>query len=65
ESLLYELSELWNMIGDIDERQRVERLWFGLKTDIQRELWKKELNLEVSGFNEVLAAAEIIEISQS
>jgi hypothetical protein len=61
----YELSELWNMIGDIDERQRVERLWFGLKADIQRELWKKELNPEVSSFNQVLAAAEVIEISLS
>ncbi|KIK33281.1 hypothetical protein CY34DRAFT_99874, partial [Suillus luteus UH-Slu-Lm8-n1] len=61
----FELSELWNMIGDIDERQRVERLWFGLKADIQRELWKKELNPEVSSFNQVLAAAEVIEISLS
>ncbi|KAG1756928.1 hypothetical protein EDD22DRAFT_850364 [Suillus occidentalis] len=61
----FELSELWNMIGDIDERQRVEHLWFGLKADIQRELWKKELNPEVSSFNQVLAAAEVIEISLS
>lgn len=61
----YELSELWNMIGDIDERQRVDRLWFGLKLDIQRELWMKGLNPEISSFNDVLAAAEIIEISHS
>ncbi|KAG1800246.1 uncharacterized protein HD556DRAFT_1305033 [Suillus plorans] len=30
----YELSKLWNMIGDIDKRHRVERLWFGLRTNI-------------------------------
>jgi hypothetical protein len=62
---VYELNELWNMIGDVDERDRVTRLWTGLSSEIQRELWKKELNPEISTFKEVQAAAEIIEIAHS
>ncbi|KAG1784934.1 uncharacterized protein HD556DRAFT_1461102 [Suillus plorans] len=62
---IYELNELWNMIGDVDDRDRVSRLWTGLTAEIQRELWKKELNPEVSTFKEVQAAAEIIEIAHS
>ncbi|KAG1831525.1 hypothetical protein EV424DRAFT_1342894 [Suillus variegatus] len=62
---VYELNELWNMIGDVDERDRVSRLWTGLSTEIQRELWKKELNPETSSFKEVQSAAEIIEIAHS
>ncbi|KAG2045861.1 hypothetical protein BDR06DRAFT_985729 [Suillus hirtellus] len=46
---IYELSELWNMIGDVAERQRTE-------------LWKKELNPESSLFHEVQSAAEVIKI---
>ncbi|KAG1731041.1 hypothetical protein EDD22DRAFT_1014251 [Suillus occidentalis] len=52
-------------LSDIDECQRVEYLWFGMKPDIQQELWKKELNPKVSSFNQVLAAVEVIEISLS
>ncbi|KAJ8580213.1 hypothetical protein M405DRAFT_684737, partial [Rhizopogon salebrosus TDB-379] len=52
-AFVYELNELWNMIGDIDERQRVDRFWFGLNAEIQRDLWKKELNPEISTFAEV------------
>jgi hypothetical protein len=62
---IYELNEFWNMIGDVDERDRVTRLWTGLNSELQRELWKKELNPEVSTFKEVQSAAEIIEIAHS
>ncbi|KAG2738296.1 hypothetical protein P692DRAFT_201666445, partial [Suillus brevipes Sb2] len=50
---IYELSELWNMIGDVEDRQKVTRLWTGLSSTIQAELWKKELNPESSSFREV------------
>jgi len=60
---IYELSELWNMIGDVGECQKVTRLWTGLSAMIQTELWKKELNPESSSFREVKNAAEIIEIA--
>lgn len=62
---IYELSELWNMIGDVAKRQKVTRLWTGLKSKIQTELWKKELSPELSSFREVASAAEIIEIAHS
>src|ERR1700710_594855 len=53
------------MVGDLDGGDRVTRLWTGLNAEIQRELWKKELNPEVSSFKEVQATAEIIEIAHS
>jgi len=62
---VYELNEYWNMIGDVDKRDQMTRLWTGLNAELQRELWKKELNPEVSSFKEVQAAAEIIEIAHS
>ena len=36
---VYELNELSMMIGSIDERARVNRLWYGCHPDIQKELW--------------------------
>ncbi|KAG2098402.1 uncharacterized protein F5147DRAFT_815844 [Suillus discolor] len=62
---IYELSELWNMIGDVAERQQVTHLWTGPNPSIQMELWKKELNPESSSFREVQSVAEIIEIAHS
>jgi len=62
---IYKLSELWNMIGDVGERQKVTRLWTGLSATIQTELWKKELNPESLSFCEVKNVAEIIEIAHS
>jgi len=62
---IYELSELWNMIGDVGERQKVTRLWTGLNASIQTELWKKELNPESSSFRDVKNAVEVIEIAHS
>jgi hypothetical protein len=60
---VYELNELCMMIGDIDDRARVNRLWFGCRLDIQKELWLKRLNPEVSNFETVAAAAETIELA--
>jgi hypothetical protein len=62
---IYELSELWNMIGDVEDHQKVTRFWTGLDATIQAELWKKELNPEMSSFHDVQNAAEIIEIAHS
>ena len=49
----------------MDERTRVHKLWFGLRKEIQKELWRERLNPEISSLREVIAAAEIIEIAQS
>jgi hypothetical protein len=61
----HELQELFNMIGMISERDRVLKLWSGVKPDIQSALWRSQLNPEVSNWDEVLAQAEIIEISEN
>ena len=36
---LYELNEIWNMIREMDERTKVHKLWFGLRKEIQYDLW--------------------------
>ncbi|KAG2063774.1 hypothetical protein BDR04DRAFT_1037070, partial [Suillus decipiens] len=51
--MIRQLENLWNMIGNVAERQRVTRLWTGLNPSIQTELWKKELKHESSSFREV------------
>jgi hypothetical protein len=35
-----ELNELWMMIGDIPDREKVVKFWFGLNPTIQKELYK-------------------------
>ncbi|KAF9232030.1 hypothetical protein BU15DRAFT_17924, partial [Melanogaster broomeanus] len=58
-----ELTEIWNMIGDVHHRDRVMNLWTGLRKEIQELLWQRELSPEVSSLTEVRDAAERIEIS--
>ena len=62
---LYELNGFWNMIGEEDERTKVTKFWSGLQFEIQRDLWHDKLNPEVSSLKEVVAAAEIVEITRS
>ena len=62
---VYGLNELWTMIGDMDERTCVHKLWFGLQQEIQQDLWHEKLNPEISSLEDVIAAAEVIEITQS
>jgi len=62
---LYELNEIWNMIGETDERAKVHKLWFGLRKEIQHDLWRDKLNPEISSLQTIIAGAEIIEIAQS
>ena len=44
---LYELNEMWNMIGEMDKCTKVHKLWFGLHKEIQHNLWQDKLNLEI------------------
>jgi hypothetical protein len=60
-----ELYELWNLIGDVGEHEKVTKLWNGFQYWIQSELWKDKLNPEKSSLREVIAAAEVIEIAHS
>ena len=62
---VYELEELFNMIGMINDREKVIKLWDGLDTSIQRALWRDGYNPEISSWDEVRTGAETIEISES
>jgi hypothetical protein len=53
------------MVGDIEERAQVNRLWYGCRPDIQKELWMNLLNPEVSDFETVAADAETIELANN
>jgi hypothetical protein len=60
----HELQELFNMIGDIPAQDQVIKFWNGAKPMIQKELWKNNLNPEVSSWRKVVSRAEIIEIAE-
>jgi Retrotransposon gag protein len=60
-----ELNELFNMIGDIPERDQVLKFWDGARPIIQKGLWRDNLNLETSSWARVVAQAEVIEISEN
>ena len=62
---VYELDELWTMIGEMDEHTQVHKLWFGLRKEIQHDLLHEKLNPEISTLEDMITAAEIIEIAQS
>ena len=58
-----ELYELWNLLSDVSEREKVTKLW--IQYWIQSELWKDKLNPEKLSLCEVIAAVEVIEIAHS
>ena len=61
----HELQDLFNMIGDIPEQDRVLKFWNSARPSIQKELWKNKLNPELSSWRKVVAQAEIIEIAEN
>ena len=61
----HELQELFNMIGDVPERDKVLKFWNGVRPVIQKGLWRDCLNPETSSWDRVIAQAEIIEISEN
>ena len=61
----HELHELFNMIGDIPERDRVLKFWNSARSTIQKGLWRDNLNPETSPWDLVVAQAEVIEISEN
>ena len=61
----HKLQELFNMIGDILEQDRVIKFWNGAQPIIQKGLWHDNLHPEISTWDEVVNQAEIIEISEN
>src|SRR5258708_2957905 len=53
------------MIGNVDEREKVIKLWYGLRSSIQQDLWRDRLNPETSTWKEVVDHASILEIAQN
>lgn len=62
---LSELNELWLMIGNVPERDKVVKFWFGLNPSIQTELYKMRLNPEVLSLSKVQNTAEILKLANS
>ncbi|KAJ8073324.1 hypothetical protein PM082_011596 [Marasmius tenuissimus] len=62
---LAELNDLFNTVGLIDEREKAHKLWSGLNKKIQKGLWREKLNPEISSYDEVSRAAELIEIIEN
>ncbi|KAF9487160.1 hypothetical protein BDN71DRAFT_1355813, partial [Pleurotus eryngii] len=48
-----ELIELFSIIGQTLECNRVNKLWFGLQSSIQQDLWRDHQNPETSSWDEV------------
>ncbi|KIK61073.1 hypothetical protein GYMLUDRAFT_117230, partial [Collybiopsis luxurians FD-317 M1] len=59
---LAQLNDLFNTVGIIDEHEKVHKLWLSLNKNIQKGLWQEKLNPEISTYNEIASAAELIEI---
>ena len=53
------------MIGDVPEQDKVLKFWNGARLVIQKGLWRDNLNPEISSWDQVVAQAEIIEISEN
>ncbi|KAH7875233.1 uncharacterized protein C8R40DRAFT_1190384, partial [Lentinula edodes] len=53
------------MVGILDEREKVHKLWTSLNANIQKGLWKEKLNPELSTYIEVASTAELIEIMEN
>ncbi|KAF8805779.1 hypothetical protein BYT27DRAFT_7067213, partial [Phlegmacium glaucopus] len=60
---IYELQELFNMVGVVSPEQRVVKLWYSLKPKIQRTLWKDGLHPDISSWEDVVTKAEVVEIA--
>ena len=61
----HELQELFNMIGDIPEQDKVIKFWNGSRLVLQKGLWRDNFNPEISTWDGVINQAEIIEISEN
>ena len=60
---VYELQELFSMVGAMPAEMKVVKLWYSLNTRTQRALWRDGLHPDSSSWDEVVAKAEVIEIA--
>ena len=52
-----ELELLFRLVGDINDAQRVDKLWNGLRRELQQALWREGLDFKSSTWDEVIAVA--------
>ncbi|KAJ6532377.1 hypothetical protein B0H19DRAFT_941462, partial [Mycena capillaripes] len=45
--------QIFNTIGLADDQEKVVKLWHSFRTDIQQEMYRKELDPEISTWDEV------------
>src|SRR5262245_25204952 len=62
---IFELEQLKTMIGDVDKRELVNRLWYGCNKPIRSQLYLMNLHPEISSFRRVKKAIEIVEMALS
>ena len=59
---VFELQEMFSMVGAMAPEMKVIKLWYSLKTRIQWALWRDGLHPDSSTWDEVVARSKIIEI---
>jgi hypothetical protein len=62
---VFELQELFSMVGAMPTDMKVVKLWYSLNARIQRALWRDGLHPDSSTWDEVVAKAEVIEIADN
>ncbi|RPD82678.1 hypothetical protein L226DRAFT_565231 [Lentinus tigrinus ALCF2SS1-7] len=62
QTYVYELENLFLVLGMDRNEERVDAFWFGLDKYIQSELWKQMMNLK-SPYEDVKARAQVIELA--
>ena len=62
---VFELQELFSMVGAMPEDMKVVKLWYSLSTRTQRALWTDGLHPDSSTWDEIVAKAEVIEIADN
>jgi hypothetical protein len=60
-----EFSQIYNTIHLIEGQEKVVKLWNSLRTDIRQEMYCKDLDPEISTWDEVIRAVERAEIVQN
>ena len=60
----FELKELFNMIGIVDEREKMVKFWNELLAPLQKQLWIYGLNPEIYSWDEIQEGAETLETSE-
>ena len=62
---VFELQELFSMVGAMPDDLKVVKLWYSLNARTQRAMWRDGLHPDVSTWEEIITKAEVIEIADS